>query len=84
MDAGTFWRLIDSRFTQLEAQGPYRTCNESNEEEEEEEEWMVIPVRDMWHIPFPHDMCRVLLPTACHVSSRPATLRHGQPRTPKS
>jgi len=31
-------RLIDSCITQLKAQGPSRTCNESKEEEEEEEE----------------------------------------------
>ena len=29
-------RLIDSCITQLKAQGPSRTCSESNEEEEEE------------------------------------------------
>ena len=29
------WRLIHSCITQLKAQGPSRTCNESNEEEEE-------------------------------------------------
>ena len=29
-------RLIDSCITQLKAQGPCRTCNESKEEEEEE------------------------------------------------
>jgi len=31
-------RRIDSFITQLKAQGPSRTCNESQEEEEEEEE----------------------------------------------
>ena len=31
-------RLIDSCITQLKAQGPSRTCNESKEEEEEEED----------------------------------------------
>ena len=29
-------RLVDSCFTQVKAQGPSRTCNESKEEEEEE------------------------------------------------
>jgi len=31
---GSYLRLIDSCITQLEAQGPSRTCNESQEEEE--------------------------------------------------
>ena len=30
-----YLRLIDSRITQLKAQGPSRTCNERKEEEEE-------------------------------------------------
>jgi len=30
---GSYLRLIDSCITQLKAQGPFRTCNESNEEE---------------------------------------------------
>jgi len=34
-EAGSFLRLIDSCITQLMAQGPFRTCNESKEEEEE-------------------------------------------------
>jgi len=37
-EAGSYLRIIDSCITQLKAQGPSRTCNESNEEEEEEEE----------------------------------------------
>ena len=36
-EAGSCLRLIDSCITQLKAQGPSRTCNESKEEEEEEE-----------------------------------------------
>ena len=32
-EAGSYWRLIDSCITQLKAQGPSRTCNESKEEE---------------------------------------------------
>ena len=32
-----YLRLIDSCITQLKAQGPSRTCNESKEEEEEED-----------------------------------------------
>jgi len=31
-EAGSYLRLIDSCITQLEAQGPARTCNESKEE----------------------------------------------------
>jgi len=31
-----YLRLIDSGITQLKAQGPSRTCNESTEEEEKE------------------------------------------------
>jgi len=37
-EAGSYLRLIDSCITQLKAQGPSRTCNESKEEEEELEE----------------------------------------------
>ena len=37
-EAGSYLRLIDSCITQLEAQGPSRTCDESKEEEEEEED----------------------------------------------
>ena len=33
-EAGSYLRLIDPRITQLEAQGPSRTCHESKEEEE--------------------------------------------------
>jgi hypothetical protein len=34
---GSYLRLTDSCLSQLEAQGPSMTCNESKEEEEEEE-----------------------------------------------
>jgi len=34
-EAGSYLRLIDSCITELKAQGPSRTCNESKEEEEE-------------------------------------------------
>jgi len=34
-EAGSYLRLIDVCITQLKAQGPYRTCDESKEEEEE-------------------------------------------------
>ena len=34
-EVGSYLRLIDSCITQLKAQGPSRTCNESNDEEEE-------------------------------------------------
>ena len=36
-EAGSYLRLIYSCITQLKAQGPSRTCNESKEEEEDEE-----------------------------------------------
>jgi len=40
-EAGSFLRHIDFCITQLKAQGPSRTCNESKEEEEEEEDtWL--------------------------------------------
>ena len=35
-EAGSYLRLIDSCTTQLKAQGPSGTCNESKEEEDEE------------------------------------------------
>ena len=35
-EAGSYVRLTDSCITQLKAQGPCRTCNESKEEEEED------------------------------------------------
>ena len=38
IEAGSCLRLKDSCFTQLKAQGPSGTCNESKEEEEEEGE----------------------------------------------
>ena len=34
-ETGSYFRLIDSCITQLKAQGPSRTCNESKEEEED-------------------------------------------------
>ena len=34
-EAGSYVRLIDACMTQLKAQGPSRTCNESKDEEEE-------------------------------------------------
>jgi len=37
VDLSSCLRLIDSGITQLKAQGPSRTCNESNKEEEEPE-----------------------------------------------
>ena len=36
-DVGSFLRLMDSCFTQLQAQKPSRTCDESKEEEEEKQ-----------------------------------------------
>ena len=44
-EAGSYLRLIDFCITQLKAQGPSTTCNESKEEEEEEEEGRVAPHR---------------------------------------
>ena len=32
-ETGSYLRLIDSRITQLKAQGPSRTCNQSKEED---------------------------------------------------
>ena len=41
---GSYVRLIDSRITQLKAQGPSRTCNKSKEEEEEDRRcWLLGP-----------------------------------------
>ena len=34
IEVGSYFRLIDYYFTQLKAQGPSRTCNESKEDEE--------------------------------------------------
>jgi len=36
-EAGSYLRLIDSCITQLKAQGPSRTCNESKEEKKKTE-----------------------------------------------
>ena len=36
-EAGSYLRLIDSCITQLQAQGPSRTCNKSKEGEEVDE-----------------------------------------------
>jgi len=36
-EEGSYLRIVDLCITQLKAQGPSRTCNESKEEEEEEE-----------------------------------------------
>ena len=36
-EAGSYLRRTDSCITQLQAQGPSRTCNESKEEEEEDQ-----------------------------------------------
>ena len=53
-EAGSYLRLTDSCITQLKAQGPSRTCNES-EEEEDEATW---------------EGCRDLLATPCHLAHR--------------
>jgi len=39
VEAGSYLRLIDFCITQLKAQGPARTCNESKEEEEAPPAW---------------------------------------------
>ena len=44
-----YLRLIDSCISQLKAQGPSRTCNESKEEEEEEVLPPVAPLRGTTH-----------------------------------
>ena len=36
-EAGSYLRRMDSCITQLKAQGPYRTCNQSKEEEKKDE-----------------------------------------------
>jgi len=45
-EAGSYLRLIDFCITQLKAQGPSRTCNESKEEEKK-------PVRVRTYAPNP-------------------------------
>ena len=49
-EAGSYFRLIDSCITQLKAQGPSRTCNESKEEEEADHRGLLLcrPVV-VWH-----------------------------------
>ena len=48
--AGSYLRLIDFCITQLKAQGPSRTCNESKEEEEDFTE-IVFRVEGLGHLP---------------------------------
>jgi len=50
-EAGSYLRLIGSCITQLKAQGPSRTCNESKKEEEGET-WDVTG-----HFPAPASFC---------------------------
>jgi len=45
-EAGSYLRLIDSCITQLKAQGPSRTCNESKEEDDEGCSCMA---KHVWH-----------------------------------
>ena len=47
-------RLIDTWITQLKAQGPCRTCNESKEQEEEAtiKLWAGQPIHTVEHDPF--------------------------------
>ena len=47
-ESGTYLRLIDSCITQLKAQGPSRTCNESKEEEEEAYHQVGFRVSGLW------------------------------------
>ena len=42
-EAGSYLRLIDSCITQLKAQGPSRTCNESKEEDAEKQRGKTAP-----------------------------------------
>ena len=57
-EAGSYLRLIDVCITQLKAQGPSRTCNESEEEEEDSpgllgQSPLRKPVREPRPIPLP-------------------------------
>jgi len=54
-------RLIDSCITQLKAQGPSRTCNESKEEEEEESP--TAATRFWWHLELTKET--IYLPLGC-------------------
>ena len=45
-----YLRLIDSCITQLKAQGPSRTCNESEEEEEEEASAFPAAALSGWYL----------------------------------
>jgi len=56
-EAGTYLRLIDSCITQLKAQGPSRTCNES------EEEHLAVECRDEDEAVWREDWRRRCLPT---------------------
>ena len=47
-EAGSYVRLIKSCITQLKAQGPFRTCNES---QEEDEKFQSCVVRVWAHLP---------------------------------
>jgi len=44
-EAGSYSRLIDSCITQLKAQGPSRTCNESKEEVKKKSRRVLVCVR---------------------------------------
>ena len=51
IEAGACLRLIDSCITQLKAQGPSMTCDESKEEKEEAEvdtPGVLVPVHQHW------------------------------------
>ena len=48
-EAGSYLRRIDSCITQLKAQGPSRTCNESKEEEEEDTTDLCAPAMTTRH-----------------------------------
>jgi len=56
-EVGSYLRLIDVCITQLKAQGPSRTCNESKEEEEE-----AIGKEDLFAQNEPHDAMVLLKP----------------------
>ena len=48
-EAGAYLRLIDSCITQLTAQGPSRTCNESNDEEEDSIPGSRLGAKILWY-----------------------------------
>ena len=63
-ETGSYFRLIDSCITQLKAQGPSRTCNESKEEEEEASlgaDWLAYSLTDSLTDEFTHALTHLLI-----------------------